>query len=109
MDTETFQKFNMLDVRPRSPAARFFGVNMVFSNGHVWRRHRKVCNPAFHRSWSTAAFGERARALMARIEQDGLTSVEVYPYLQRYASSFLFLLFICSLYSESHPIFPHTD
>ncbi|KAJ1529084.1 hypothetical protein HK096_009329, partial [Nowakowskiella sp. JEL0078] len=37
---------------------------VVDDNGSVWKQHRKITNPAFHRSWSTSLIGESALTLI---------------------------------------------
>jgi len=48
-DRDVYAKFIAHFDRPSwSRIARFFGVNLVFSNGDTWRHFRSVLNPAFH-------------------------------------------------------------
>lgn len=80
MNLDTFPKFNMSESQSGSPRSRFVGYNVVHSNGEIWRRHRKACNPAFHRSWSTDAFGERTDAMIDKILshiKEGAPAVDV--------------------------------
>ncbi|ORY94873.1 cytochrome P-450 cyp509A1 [Syncephalastrum racemosum] len=39
------------------------GPNILFENGHNWKRHRKVANPAFHRSMPVELFGRLTHKL----------------------------------------------
>ncbi|OZJ06196.1 hypothetical protein BZG36_00973 [Bifiguratus adelaidae] len=66
---DLFPKSIPAQVRPYSLFNRFMGgVNLVFSNGDVWRRHRKVANPAFHKSWDTKVFALMADRFCAKVE-----------------------------------------
>lgn len=44
------------------------GPNILFENGHNWKRHRKVANPAFHRSMPVELFGRLTQKLFGVIE-----------------------------------------
>ncbi|KAJ9059274.1 hypothetical protein DSO57_1004255 [Entomophthora muscae] len=45
--------------------------NIFFSDGAEWRRHRRVANPAFKKSWPVAIFSECVNDVIARIDADG--------------------------------------
>jgi len=80
MDTETFPKVDFNKNHPTSARSRAMGENVAVTNGDVWRRQRRVCNPAFHRSWSTETFGERSIAMIDRIlsdRKDGILTTEM--------------------------------
>lgn len=79
MNTDLFPKIET-KTQSQTWRARFFGDNVVFANGEMWRRQRRVCNPAFHRSWSTNTFGERTNAMLDVILsnlKDGKSSVNM--------------------------------
>lgn len=79
--TETAPKYTL--------ARKFFGgINLVFSNGDVWKRHRAVANPAFHRSWDTKLFGHCANEMSDQVQKDMQTegSVEIHSMFQRWVN-----------------------
>ncbi|RUS21135.1 cytochrome P450 [Endogone sp. FLAS-F59071] len=62
---------------------RFFGSsNIVFQNGEHWKRHRKIANPAFHRSMPVKLFGNLTQKLFGKIEADGY-HIDAHDYMQR--------------------------
>ncbi|KAI9294227.1 hypothetical protein K502DRAFT_350240, partial [Neoconidiobolus thromboides FSU 785] len=50
-DTTTFVKRLPSEVRPNLLFSKFLGINLVFSNHQVWKRHRKVLNPPFKKQF----------------------------------------------------------
>ncbi|RUP50861.1 cytochrome P450 [Jimgerdemannia flammicorona] len=73
------------DAENSSLTARLFGrSNIVFQNGDHWKRHRKIANPAFHRSMPVQLFGALTQALFKKFEADG-NRVDVHDYLQRFS------------------------
>ncbi|RUP46398.1 cytochrome P450 [Jimgerdemannia flammicorona] len=64
--------------------ARLFGrSSIVFRNGDHWKRHRKIANPAFHRSMPVQLFGTLTQALFKKVEADG-NRIDVHDYMQRF-------------------------
>ncbi|CAO3614068.1 unnamed protein product [Mucor hiemalis] len=54
-----------------SPIVQFMGRdNVATSNGDVWKRQRKVMNPAFHRSMPVKTFGAVVKELFTIIEKE---------------------------------------
>ncbi|KAL7327302.1 hypothetical protein PS15p_205755 [Mucor circinelloides] len=54
-----------------SPAVKFMGSeNVAVSNGEMWKKQRKIMNPAFHRSQPVKLFGGVMPDLFALIDQD---------------------------------------
>ncbi|KAG2187287.1 hypothetical protein INT44_004972 [Umbelopsis vinacea] len=66
---------------------KFMGKeNIVLLNGSVWKKHRLIANPAFHRSMPVKLFGRLCEKMMLRFEKegDGLVNVDVANFLQRF-------------------------
>ncbi|RUS29953.1 cytochrome P450 [Jimgerdemannia flammicorona] len=85
LHTDTFPKLIMADRHPTSLTAAFFGTNLVFSNGDVWKRHRRIANPAFHRAWSTQVFGDLSLGMFEELDkllEKGKTA-DVHDFVQR--------------------------
>lgn len=57
---DDFPKILVKDFAPNSFMNRLFGTNVVFSNDALWKRHRKVVNPAFKKSWNPEIFADVA-------------------------------------------------
>ncbi|CAO3681724.1 unnamed protein product [Umbelopsis ramanniana] len=73
--------------RQEALAAKFIGAdNIVTSNGDVWKKHRMIANPAFHRSMPVKLFGKLCEKMMVRFEEEGqgLGNVDVPKFLQRF-------------------------
>ncbi|KAG2187286.1 hypothetical protein INT44_004971 [Umbelopsis vinacea] len=62
------------------------GENIIALNGPVWKKHRMIANPAFHRSMPVKLFGRLSEKMMLQFEKegDGLENVNVPNFLQRF-------------------------
>ncbi|KAI0223656.1 hypothetical protein L0F63_003223 [Massospora cicadina] len=57
--------------------------NIVSSDGHDWRRHRRIANPAFKKTWSTEMFGGCTEKLTQLIESEIGNPLQVQDLFQR--------------------------
>ncbi|CAO3624124.1 unnamed protein product [Cunninghamella echinulata] len=49
---------------------KLLGVsNILFSDGQEWKKHRKIVNPAFHKSLPVKLFGEKSREWIAMLDE----------------------------------------
>ncbi|KAL7748789.1 hypothetical protein RI367_005702 [Sorochytrium milnesiophthora] len=62
---------------------KLMGSNIVFSNGDVWRRHRKIAHPAFSKRWHTDIFADVLRTFVDVLDQRVGTPVDPNAYMQR--------------------------
>ncbi|CAO3681720.1 unnamed protein product [Umbelopsis ramanniana] len=72
---------------PHSLAIKFIGAeNIVGINGAVWKKHRMIANPAFHRSMPVKLFGKLSERMMLKFDKegDGLENVDIPNFLQRF-------------------------
>ncbi|KAH8555192.1 cytochrome P450 [Umbelopsis sp. PMI_123] len=84
---DDFQRTNLVALRREALAAKFAGPeNIVTLNGDVWKKHRMIANPAFHRSMPVKLFGTLCEKMMVRFEEegDGLDSVDIPTLMQRF-------------------------
>ncbi|ORY97909.1 cytochrome P-450 cyp509A1, partial [Syncephalastrum racemosum] len=49
----------------------FIGSNILYESGERWRRHRKIANPAFHRSMPVELFGRLSHKLFEVMDETG--------------------------------------
>ncbi|KAJ3366757.1 cytochrome P450-dit2 [Allomyces javanicus] len=82
LNTDTFPKFLYGDVGFELHQ-KFVGFNVILSNGDMWKLHRKVANPAFHRSWSTQVMGTCSRTLLEQLDLLAGTPVDLFDWMQR--------------------------
>ncbi|KAJ2964876.1 hypothetical protein NQZ79_g334 [Umbelopsis isabellina] len=67
-------------------AARLIGAqNILQLNGSVWKKHRMIANPAFHRHMPVKLFGTLCEKVMTQFEMegDGLSHVNIPDMMQR--------------------------
>lgn len=95
LHTKTFPKVIPSTSGKGSVFSRSFGINLVFSNGEIWKRHRRVANPAFHKSWSPKIFAECTEAMIKGMlnemnkGEEGKGIFNVHEYSQRSVNQFL--------------------
>ncbi|RIB13037.1 cytochrome P450 [Gigaspora rosea] len=78
---DTFPK---LDLKEYSPIySRHLGVNVVHSNSDIWKRYRRVCNPAF-KTIPIHFFVETGLKLMNVLERIDNKPIEVMDLMQRF-------------------------
>ncbi|KAG2187289.1 hypothetical protein INT44_004974 [Umbelopsis vinacea] len=85
--TSEFPKHSGFTKYRHSLTTRFGGANnIVVLNGGVWKKHRMIANPVFHRSMPVKLFGRLCEKMMTRFEMegDGLENVDVPMFLQRF-------------------------
>ncbi|KAJ9085992.1 hypothetical protein DSO57_1008780 [Entomophthora muscae] len=84
--------FNELDVFPKNiPGSnnpemffsKFMGVNLVFSNGEVWKRQRKAVNPLFKRQTNIQVLSEVVITFLGVVEKQKCKSIDMNKYTQR--------------------------
>ncbi|CAG8800245.1 5844_t:CDS:2, partial [Gigaspora margarita] len=80
--TDVFPKLMFNEIVPNYAAERLFGVNVVHSNGDVWKRYRRICNPAF-KTLTVHLFVEKALKLMDILQKVDNKPIEVRDYMQR--------------------------
>ncbi|CAG8563938.1 322_t:CDS:10, partial [Scutellospora calospora] len=83
LQPETNPKLLFDEFMSDSAVARHFGVNVVHSNGDIWKRHRRVCNPAF-KTLPIHLFVETGLKLMDILEKIDNKPVEIVNIMQRF-------------------------
>ncbi|KAH8555193.1 cytochrome P450 [Umbelopsis sp. PMI_123] len=85
--TNDFQKDERIIKNREWLSVKFVGTqNIVVLNGSVWKKHRMIANPAFHRSMPVKLFGRLSEKMMVQFEKegDGLENVDAPKFLQRF-------------------------
>lgn len=60
------------------------GPNVVFLNGHQWKKQRMTANPAFRRSMPVTMFGNLALDVFALMEEYGNKNLEMHELMERF-------------------------
>ncbi|KAI9298315.1 cytochrome P450 [Neoconidiobolus thromboides FSU 785] len=70
--TDVFLKKKDKDFTENQLRRKFFGISNVVSNDkQEWKRHRRIINPAFKKTWPVELFGECANDLIDVIQKNG--------------------------------------
>ena len=64
-----------------SLATRFFGRNIVSSEGEEWKRFHRIASKAFSRIWPTEVIGEIAQRFLLILERE--KNVNITPWFKR--------------------------
>ncbi|CAG8739866.1 7158_t:CDS:10, partial [Gigaspora rosea] len=81
---DVYPKMSIEKLFPNSLFAEYLGTNVAFSNGDVWKRHRRVCNSAF-KSLPLHLFAETGLKMINILETIDNKPVEIKNFMQRYA------------------------
>ncbi|CAG8523270.1 24828_t:CDS:10 [Dentiscutata erythropus] len=81
--TDIFPKIMLNEIIPNTAAEQHFGINVVHSNDDVWKRHRRICNPAF-KTLPVHLFVEKGLKLMDILEKVDNKPIEVKDLMQRF-------------------------
>ncbi|RIA87168.1 cytochrome P450 [Glomus cerebriforme] len=79
---DLYPKISFEEVFPRALITKYYGTNVVMSNGDVWRRHRRITNPAF-RNLPIHVFVEYAIKLLDVMEKVDNEHIEVKSLMHR--------------------------
>ncbi|CAI2177351.1 1454_t:CDS:10 [Funneliformis geosporum] len=80
--TDLYPKLSLEEAFPGSLMTSYFGTNVVFSNGDVWKRHRFITNPAF-KSIPMQLFDDITVKLLKVIEKVDNEPIEVKDLMDR--------------------------
>ncbi|KAJ9079344.1 hypothetical protein DSO57_1036328 [Entomophthora muscae] len=81
-DTLTFQKFIVSENFPRSAFAKMMGVNVLESNGDIWKRHRKAVSPPFKSQFEPEIFNSLSLQLIEALSESK-SPTNIHAYIQR--------------------------
>jgi cytochrome P450 len=65
---EVFDKLTPNRFCPGILIDKIFGTNVLYSDYHEWKRHRRVINPAFKKGWNLSTFSLCVEELFQRLE-----------------------------------------
>ncbi|KAI7871653.1 cytochrome P-450 cyp509A1 [Spinellus fusiger] len=69
--SDIFPKIDTSFEKRNTLISRFvFGPNLLFLNGHEWKKQRKITNPAFHRAMPVQLFGSLMKKAFKVIEKN---------------------------------------
>ncbi|GES99830.1 cytochrome P450 [Rhizophagus clarus] len=80
--SDLYVKATLEESYPGTLFGRFYGTNVVMSNGDVWRRHRRIANPAF-KNLPIHVFVESAMKLLTVMERVDNKPIEVKNLMHR--------------------------
>ena len=60
------------------------GPNIVLLTGPVWKKHRKIANPAFQRSMPIKTFGQLTRKMYATMDELNNDTIDVFELFERW-------------------------
>ncbi|KAG0181653.1 cytochrome P450-dit2 [Apophysomyces sp. BC1021] len=85
MKIDLFPKADIKFGREGTVSAKFIaGPNILLTNGHEWKKHRKIANPAFHRSMPVKVFGGLTQQLFHTLEKEGTNNVDIVSLMERF-------------------------
>ncbi|ORZ00917.1 cytochrome P450 [Syncephalastrum racemosum] len=85
MKTDLFPKLDTGDHLKDTILGRYLGPsNILTSNGHDWKKHRKIANPAFHRSMPVDLFGKQTHKLFRVMDGMDSQAVDVLDLTERF-------------------------
>ncbi|GBC06725.1 hypothetical protein RclHR1_00700024 [Rhizophagus clarus] len=80
--TDLYPKALLEESFPRSLVTKYYGTNVVFSNGEDWKRHRRIANPSF-RNLPVHVFVEFAVKFLDIMEKIDNEPIEVNDIMHR--------------------------
>ncbi|PKY30822.1 cytochrome P450, partial [Rhizophagus irregularis] len=82
--TDLYPKALLEESFPTSLITKYYGTNVVLSNGDVWKRHRRIANPSF-RNLPVHVFVESTTKLLNVMEKIDNEPIEVKSLMHRLA------------------------
>ncbi|KAJ1894510.1 hypothetical protein LPJ66_005146 [Kickxella alabastrina] len=81
--SDVYQKVSPMDLILGSLGPLVVGKSLIFENGHTYRGHRTVVNPAFRRAWPTQLFKKLLIDMVEFMEDEADKPLHVLPMLYR--------------------------